>query len=152
MPLWERWFPIPNVTLGSSCQRLPDFAGSPAHLRRDGGRLARIRKERGFTQNALAEKTGFIQTLVSDYERGKLRRNADMLLRFAMALEVSTDDLLQPGGPTASRKPSRKVLRRLGAHRGVAGAPTDDAATHYRHFSGKRRVEVGAALRRVKGA
>lgn len=78
-----------------------------------GERLARIRRERGFTQRELADKTGLIQTLVSDYERGKLRLNADMILRFATALEVSTDELLQPGGPKAARKPTRKVLRRL---------------------------------------
>lgn len=78
-----------------------------------GERLARIRRERGFTQRELAAKTGLIQTLVSDYERGKLRLNADMILRFATALEVSTDDLLQPSGPRPARKPSRKVLRRL---------------------------------------
>src|SRR5271168_4795034 len=78
-----------------------------------GERLARIRRERGFTQKELADKTGLIQTLVSDYERGKLRLNADMILRFAAALEVSTDELLQPGGPRPARKPSRKVLRRL---------------------------------------
>ena len=78
-----------------------------------GERLARIRKERGFTQKELAEKTGLIQTLISDYERGKLRLNADMILRFATALEVSTDELLQPAGPRPTRKPSRKVLRRL---------------------------------------
>lgn len=78
-----------------------------------GERLARIRRERGFTQKELADKTGLIQTLVSDYERGKLRLNADMILRFATALEVSTDDLLQPAGPRPTRKPSRKVLRRL---------------------------------------
>jgi transcriptional regulator with XRE-family HTH domain len=77
-----------------------------------GERLARIRRERGFTQTELADKTGLIQTLVSDYERGKLRLSADMILRFATALEVSTDELLQPGGPHAARKPSRKVLRR----------------------------------------
>jgi transcriptional regulator with XRE-family HTH domain len=58
-----------------------------------GQRLARIRRERGFTQIELAEKTGMVQTLVSDYERG----NA----------------LLQPAGPVESRKPSRKVLRHL---------------------------------------
>ena len=78
-----------------------------------GQRLARIRRERGFTQIELAEKTGLVQALVSDYERGKLRLNADIILRFAAALEVSTDALLQPGGPVASKKPSRKVLRRL---------------------------------------
>ncbi len=78
-----------------------------------GQRLARIRRERGFTQIELAEKTGLVQTLVSDYERGKLRLNADMILRFATALEVSTDALLQPAGPVESKKPSRRVLRRL---------------------------------------
>jgi hypothetical protein len=31
----------------------------------------------------------------------------------ATALEVSTDDLLQPAGPRPARKPRRKVLRRL---------------------------------------
>ena len=78
-----------------------------------GQRLARIRRERGFTQIELAEKTGMVQALVSDYERGKLRLNADMILRFATALKVSTDALLQPAGPVESKKPSRKVLRRL---------------------------------------
>ena len=78
-----------------------------------GQRLARIRRERGFTQIELAEKTGLVQTLVSDYERGKLRLNADMILRFATALEVSTDALLQPAGPAESKRPSRRVLRRL---------------------------------------
>lgn len=78
-----------------------------------GERLARIRKERGYTQVELAGMMGILQTLVTDYERGKLRLNAEMVLRFATALEVSTDDLLQPAGPKATRKPSRKVLRRL---------------------------------------
>ena len=48
-----------------------------------GRRLARIRRERGFTQIELAEQTGLVQTLVSDYERGKLRLNTDMIFRFA---------------------------------------------------------------------
>ena len=78
-----------------------------------GQRLARIRRERGFTQIELAEKTGLVQTLVSDYERGKLRLNADMILRFATTLEVSTDDLLQPAGPREPKITSRRVLRRL---------------------------------------
>jgi transcriptional regulator with XRE-family HTH domain len=78
-----------------------------------GQRLARIRREGGFTQVELAQKTGLVQTLVSDYERGKLRLNAEMILRFAEALEVSTDDLLQPSTSKPARKPSRKVLRRL---------------------------------------
>lgn len=79
-----------------------------------GQRLARLRRERGFTQVELAERTGLVQTLVSDYERGKLRLNADMILRFATALAISTDDLLQPAtGTPPPRKPSRRVLQRL---------------------------------------
>ncbi len=79
-----------------------------------GQRLARLRRERGFTQVELAERTGLVQTLVSDYERGKLRLNADMILRFTTALDVSTDELLQPtSGPKPARKSSRRVLQRL---------------------------------------
>jgi transcriptional regulator with XRE-family HTH domain len=78
-------------------------------------RIARLRRERGYSQTELAERIGIIQALVSDYEKGKLRLSADMALRFARALEVSTDDLLQPKkrGKTEALKPSRKVLRRL---------------------------------------
>jgi transcriptional regulator with XRE-family HTH domain len=86
----------------------------PADKEAVGQRLARIRKERGYTQVELAEKIGLIQALVSDYERGKLRLNAEMLTRFALTLEVSSDELLGiKAGKTNGRKPSRRVLRRL---------------------------------------
>ena len=76
--------------------------------------LARIRKERGFTQVELAERIGTIQTLVCDYEKDRLRLSAEMALRFALALEISVDELLRPkSSKTVSRQPSRKVLRRL---------------------------------------
>jgi len=80
-----------------------------------GQRLARLRRERGWTQVELAERTGIVQTVLSDYERGKLRLNADMIVRFAQALEVTTDELLQPKAAQKSlrRKPSLRVLRRL---------------------------------------
>ena len=80
-----------------------------------GQRLARIREERGFTQKDIAKRTGLIQTLVSDYERGRLRLAADMIVRFAVALGITTDELLQPKVRKAAppRKISRKVLQRL---------------------------------------
>lgn len=59
-----------------------------------GQRLARIRKARGLTQKQVAEKIGIKQVLVSDYERGRLRINADMLARFAVVLGVSADEIL----------------------------------------------------------
>jgi transcriptional regulator with XRE-family HTH domain len=78
-----------------------------------GQRVARIRKERRFTQVELAEKIGIVQTLVTDYENERLRLTAEMAIRFAMALDVSLDELLHPKGSRPHRKPSRKVLRRL---------------------------------------
>ena len=79
-----------------------------------GERVARLRKERGYTQAELAQKVGIIQTIVSAIETNALKLSAEMAIRFALALEVSTDDLLLPAKmKRPGRKPSRKVLRRL---------------------------------------
>jgi transcriptional regulator with XRE-family HTH domain len=82
-----------------------------------GERLARLRKERALTQNDMVERTGLTQVLVSDYERGRLRISAEMAVRFAEALGITTDELLRPKKKktaTSSRKqPSLKLLRRM---------------------------------------
>lgn len=79
-----------------------------------GERLAQIRKEQGFTQAGLAEKVGILQNIVSANERGRLRLSAEMLIRFARALDVSTDDLLgvQKKSSDGSIK-NRRLLRRI---------------------------------------
>lgn len=82
-----------------------------------GQRLAQVRKERGLTQVELAERTGLIQVVVSDYERGRLRLPADMALRFAEVLGVTIDELLQPrkkrGATQTAKQPSLKLVRRM---------------------------------------
>jgi len=80
-----------------------------------GQRLARLRKERGLTQVEIAERVGIIQVLVSDYERGKLRLNAEMVVRFADALEITADELLRLDAENTPLrpKPSLRMLRRL---------------------------------------
>jgi len=91
--------------------KLPPLEGPDEPL---GERIARLRKERGYSQVEMAERIGIIQALVSDYEKGKLRLTADMAIRFARALEVTTDELLQPKkSRQRPLKPRRKVLRRL---------------------------------------
>lgn len=79
-----------------------------------GQRIARLRKERGYTQVQLATKIGITQGLVSAYECGRLRLTADMVVRFAKALRVTTDQLL---GTRQSRnnwkRPSVRLVRRL---------------------------------------
>lgn len=80
-----------------------------------GQRVARFRKERGYTQIELADKIGIIQSIVSAIETDALKLSAEMAIRFAQALEVTTDELLLP--KAAKRRPSpkasRKVLRRV---------------------------------------
>jgi transcriptional regulator with XRE-family HTH domain len=80
-----------------------------------GQRLARLHKQRGWTQKQIAQRTGLIQELVSNYETDKLRLNADMILRFAEVLEVSTDELLRGSKSTGAGKkqPSIKLVRRM---------------------------------------
>ncbi len=81
-----------------------------------GQRLARLRKERGYTQVELAEKIGIIQVIVSDYERDRVRMHAEMIARFARVLDVSADVLLglkKAAGNGKSRKVPRRILRRL---------------------------------------
>ena len=78
-----------------------------------GERIARLRKERGLTQVELAKKIGIGQTLITDYERGKLRLHAEMVIRFAIALNVGTDELLGiKNSVKDDYSPSLKVVRR----------------------------------------
>jgi transcriptional regulator with XRE-family HTH domain len=59
-----------------------------------GQRIARIRNNKKISQQKLAEKIGITRELVSGYERGKVRIFGDMVARFAIALEVSADEIL----------------------------------------------------------
>ena len=82
-----------------------------------GERLARFRKERGFTQVELAQRMGITQALITDYERDKLRPYAEMVVRFALALGLATDEVLGlRAAPLASvARIPRRFLRRLEA-------------------------------------
>jgi len=80
-----------------------------------GERLAHIRKEKGVTQVELANRVGIVQNLVSAYECGRLRLQAEMAIRFAKALGVSADELLglkkpaQEAGTARNRRLRRSV-------------------------------------------
>ena len=79
-----------------------------------GERIARLRKEKGFSQVELAEKIGIVQVLISDYENDKLRPHYEMIIRIALALEVSTDELLGVKKTESNeRMPDMKLVRRL---------------------------------------
>lgn len=108
-----------HVPLHSSAHMPRPSRLHPEPLRADGealgARLARLRKDKGFTQVELAKKMGIIQVLVSDYENDKLRPHPDMLVRFALALGVSTDEILGLRATPKRETPAinRRFLRRL---------------------------------------
>jgi transcriptional regulator with XRE-family HTH domain len=59
-----------------------------------GCRIRAFRKERGMTQEQLADKVGASRSLISCYENGKFSPNGFSLVRLADALGVRTDQLL----------------------------------------------------------
>jgi len=56
--------------------------------------ISRLRIERGLTQKELSEKMGIPFSLITDYERGKLRLHDEIIVKFARALQVSADEIL----------------------------------------------------------
>lgn len=79
-----------------------------------GQRIARLRKERGYSQEALAQKMGIVRVLVSDYEKGRLRPHPEMVARFALAFGVTSDELigLKPSDG-AGRSPNLAIQKRM---------------------------------------
>lgn len=61
-----------------------------------GRNCARIRGEKGLTQEELAERSGFSQQYISDLERGKRNPTIVTIYEIAQALEVSHLDLVSP--------------------------------------------------------
>ncbi len=61
-----------------------------------GDNCARIRKELGWTQEVLAERSGLSQQYISDLEGGKRNPTIVTIYEIATALGVSHVDLVQP--------------------------------------------------------
>jgi transcriptional regulator with XRE-family HTH domain len=57
-------------------------------------RLADARKERGLTQQALADRVGIHVTQIRRYEAGTSSPTLDVLAKIAIAMNVTTDSLV----------------------------------------------------------
>lgn len=57
-------------------------------------RLAALRKQRGLTQEALADLIGITKTQVYRYESSGSQPTLDVIRRLAIALSVTTDELI----------------------------------------------------------
>ena len=77
-----------------------------------GEKIKKLRKERGWSQDAFAEQVGIHGRHVGKYEIGRALPNAETLIRIAKALDVSLDYLfLEEGDPNpASRIRDRELL------------------------------------------
>lgn len=90
-----------------------------------GERIATIRKERGMTQQALAEQLGIAQQTLGHYEVARARIAADLLPPLARLLDVSLDELLI-GEATmripGKRGPASRLEQQLAAITGLPRA------------------------------
>lgn len=59
-----------------------------------GDRLRATRESKGWSQQALSEKTGLAQQTIHCYETGARKPNIDQIAVFSKALECSTDYLI----------------------------------------------------------
>lgn len=80
-----------------------------------GQRVAQLRKERGLTQQEMAERLGVSQPVVSDYECGALRLHGELIAKLAAILAVSADEILglTPLIDRTGALKNRKLHRRL---------------------------------------
>lgn len=62
-----------------------------------GAQIARLRKEKGLTQNDLGDRLGVSFQAVSKWERGETLPDTAILLDLANALETSVDFILTGG-------------------------------------------------------
>jgi transcriptional regulator with XRE-family HTH domain len=68
-----------------------------------GSNFARIRREKGLTQEQVEERSGLSQQYLSSLERGRRNPTIVTVHELAQALGVSHLDLLKPDGPPPSQ-------------------------------------------------
>jgi transcriptional regulator with XRE-family HTH domain len=71
-----------------------------------GARLAQARKDRGLTQQQLADQLGIAQQTLAHYEVGRVRIAASMLPVLAEMLDQSIDEMLM--GHPSTRAPGKR--------------------------------------------
>lgn len=82
-------------------------------------RLARLRKDKGLTQKELAEMVGLNQAQIHRYEKGAAEPSMSALKRLALALGVTTDELVfedDEGGPDDELRLQFEAISRFSPH------------------------------------
>ena len=97
--------------------------------------ISRLGKSHGYKQSQLAAQIGISNRLVSDCEYRRLPLNDEMVVRFALALHVSTDEFLGLR-PRAGRGRGIRCAYHAPSHenRTTTGNPTGRAASYHRRW------------------
>jgi transcriptional regulator with XRE-family HTH domain len=88
-------------------------------------RIKKIRKLRGLTQKELADTIGITRDILASYESGRAHLNDEIIIRFALALQVSSDELLGLKGneSLSSQPPNVRLVKRM---QRIQNLPTAD--------------------------
>jgi len=87
-------------------------------------RIKKLRKIRGLTQKQLADSIGITRDILASYESGRAHLNDDVIIRFALALQVSSDELLglKEHASLASQPPNVRLIKRMQKIQGLPAA------------------------------
>jgi transcriptional regulator with XRE-family HTH domain len=78
-----------------------------------GARITQARKERGLTQQQLAEQLGIVQQTYAHYEAGDVRFPASTLPILGQILGLTPEELLGQEQPKAKRGPTPKLQQQI---------------------------------------
>ena len=94
-----------------------------------GKRISDLRKGKGMTQEALAEKLFVTRQTVSNYETGKSQPDVDTIIRLAETLQVDPNTLIYgiPTPPDRKREYIRMAIIAAMAASSAETAPSADA-------------------------
>ena len=76
--------------------------------------ILKFRKERGFSQETLAEKVDVSRQTISNWELGETNPNPDQLISLSNAFEVSVDVLLGKEEERKEDKPDARIFTAIG--------------------------------------
>jgi transcriptional regulator with XRE-family HTH domain len=74
-----------------------------------GGRIAKKRRDKGYSQALLAEKANISISHLSNIERGRKSLSAEVLFKIAEALQISVDSILFTDIPQVHMQIEREI-------------------------------------------
>lgn len=109
------WTPKTTLTMAADIQPMETAVAKKKTTSESiSERLGRLRREKGLTQEEMAELLDVSQPVVSDYERGTIRLHGELIVTLSHILGVSADEILgleakRSNGTTRNRRLLRQM-------------------------------------------